>query len=148
LMMVYFLLHVAGTLYSTNLSYAWFDLQIKLPFLLFPLLLLIPLQRSDALAVLKKSFIAGCTTAALLCLILGFISYSKNHDRFDFFYMQYSRFLHVTYFSMYLNLCILFLIHDIITKNKSNRFKIALFIFLFLNVILLSARTALFTCFI
>src|SRR5258705_6702879 len=113
-MMAYFLFHVVGTFYSTNLSYAWFDLQIKLPFLLFPLLLLVPLQRFGALRVLKKSFITGCATAALLCLVLGVISYSKSHDRFDFFYMQYSRFLHVTYFSMYLNLCILFLIHDII----------------------------------
>src|SRR5712671_1066287 len=48
-MMAYFLFHVVGTLYSTNLSYAWFDLQIKLPFLLFPLLLMIPLQKQGAL---------------------------------------------------------------------------------------------------
>jgi lipopolysaccharide/colanic/teichoic acid biosynthesis glycosyltransferase len=149
-MMAYFLLHVAGTFYSANLSYAWFDLQIKLPFLLFPLLLMIPLQKQGALRVLKKSFITGCTTVALLCLILGVISYSKSHDRFDFFYMQYSRFLHVTYFSMYLNLCILFLIHDIIIceDKKYQGLRLALLIFLFINVILLSARTALFTCFI
>jgi len=149
-MMAYFLFHVVGTLYSTNLSYAWFDLQIKLPFLLFPLLLMIPLQKQGALRFLKKSFITGCATAALLCLVLGVISYSKSHDRFDFFYMQYSRFLHVTYFSMYLNLCILFLIHDIIIceDRKHQGLRLALLIFLFINVILLSARTALFTCFI
>jgi O-antigen ligase len=51
---------------------------------------------------------------------------------------------------MYLNLCILFLIHDIIIceDKKHQGLRLALLIFLFVNVILLSARTALFTCFI
>jgi lipopolysaccharide/colanic/teichoic acid biosynthesis glycosyltransferase len=49
LFMSYFLVHLIGTFYSSNLSYAFFDLQIKLPFLLFPLLLLTPLQRPSTL---------------------------------------------------------------------------------------------------
>ena len=151
LFIAYYLAHVAGTIYSSNLSYAFFDLQIKLPFLAFPLLLLLPLERPQIFQNLKKYFIAGCTFASLFCLGAAMISFSKSHDPFDFFYISYSRFLHVTYFSLYLNLCILFLIDELVTEKKipagKAMFRITLIVFLFFTVILLSARTSLFTCF-
>src|SRR5258706_5360139 len=151
LFLAYYFAHLAGTFYSANLSYAFFDLQVKLPFLLFPLLLTIPLSTPAAFLSLKKYFTAGCTLASLLCLLLAMISFSKSHDPFDFFYIAYSRFLHVTYFSMYLNLCILFLIDDLLNPQMTFRgkpmLKFSLLIFLFVTVILLSARTAMLTCF-
>ncbi len=152
LFLAYYFAHVAGTFYSSNLSYAFFDLQVKLPFLFFPLLLTIPLSRPPAFLSLKKYFITGCTVASLLCLLLAMISFSKSHDLFDFFYITYSRFLHVTYFSMYLNLCTLFLIDDLLNREmvfrRRTMLKFSLLIFLFVTVILLSARTAMLTCFI
>ena len=113
LFMSYFLVHLIGTFYSSNLSYAFFDLQIKLPFLLFPLLLMTPLQRPSAPSVLKFFFIAGCSIAAMWCFLAAVISYFEIHNPSNFFYSPYSRFMHVTYFSMYMNLCILFLIDDL-----------------------------------
>jgi len=152
LFLAYYLAHLAGTFYSSNLSYAFFDLQIKLPFLFFPLLLAAPLARPAVFLSLKKYFITGCSVASLLCLVTAGISFSISHDPFDFFYTTYSRFIHVTYFSMYLNLCVLFLIDDLINAEMTHRgrtvFKLSLLVFLFVNIILLSARTAMFTCFI
>src|ERR1051325_8859725 len=120
LFFTYYLVHVAGTFYSTNLSYALFDLQIKLPFFLFPFLLT-SLHQPLAIRRLKKFFIAGCTAASVFCFIAATISYSKTRNVFDFFYSDYSRFLHVTYFSMYLNVCILFLIDHLTNEKRKQR---------------------------
>ncbi|MBK5283793.1 MAG: sugar transferase [Bacteroidia bacterium] len=150
MLLTFFLIHVIGTFYSSNLSYAFFDLQVKLPFLIFPLLLTNRLGKLKMGKNIQAAFITGCTTAAALCLLFASISFSKSRNLFDFFYIDYSKFLHVTYFSIYLNLCILFLANDIIGNKFLSKKKITgnllLIIFLFLTVILLSARTSLFTC--
>src|SRR5688572_7343356 len=39
LLLGYYALHAVSLVYSSNLSYALFDLQVKLPFLIFPLIL-------------------------------------------------------------------------------------------------------------
>jgi len=150
--LIFYLIHVIGTFYSTNLSYALFDLQIKIPFLIFPLLLTNSLNDLKMARKVKTFFIAACIIASALCFLLASISFSKSHNLFDFFYIDYSKFLHVTYFSIYLNLCILLLIDDIIgvkfLSKKRIGVNLLIIIFLFITVILLSARTSLFTCLI
>ena len=144
---LFYLVHVFGIFYSSNLHYGFFDLQVKLSYLLIPLTLSATLIRGLDLQRIKWFFIAGNSLAAIICLFLAILAYMKDGLIGHFFYIDYSRFLHTTYFSMYLNLSVIFLLNDWLdysTQKKSRRTWIPfLILFLLLNIVLLFARTSL-----
>lgn len=143
----FYLVHIAGLLYTSNFSFAFFDLESKLVFLIFPLLLPAYFISKEWFNKLLWVFIFGCLVAALLCLITAFRYYLLDHGIFHFYYTYLSMFLHPTYFSFFLNLSIIILLDELI--NKWNEFPgikraaiIILCYFFFIEIILLSARTA------
>lgn len=142
----YFFMHVVGLLNSSNLAYAFSDLETKLGFLLFPLILPVFYTNKDVRLV-KRSFVAGCLFAALYCMTRSLFVFNHSHDSLVFFYAEYSYFLHVSYFSLYITLALLFLFEELVLgyRKLKTSGKIAYWLvvcFLLLNVLILSARTA------
>ncbi len=153
LFLFFFLAHVVGLAYTTNFSFALFDLQTKLSFLFFPLLFCSFKISDERWKKLKWVFVSGCFVAVLLCLFFAFGNYLENQSLSFFYYSRYSHFLHPTYFSFYLNLSVLFLLDELIRTWKTNSFLmkiilIFLIYFFFINIFQLSARTATITAFI
>lgn len=149
-LVLFYLVHVVGLFYTENWKYASLDLQIKASFLIFPILLTSLLLNPVYKRNVKSAFVAGTLLAASVCFIAASLQFVYDGSPAHFFYIPYSRFLHVTYFSMYLNLAVLFLLADLIKGTKDSiifntRLSWIILAFLFLNIILISARTALVT---
>ncbi|MCX6291722.1 MAG: O-antigen ligase family protein [Bacteroidetes bacterium] len=143
----FYMAHLVGLLYTANFSFAFFDLQSKLSFLLCPLLFPALIISKEQFTKLKLIFVSGCTAGALLCLFFSYRNYSANPSPHYFYYTYYSHFLHPSYFSMYLNLAIIFLADELIRKwdvlsHVKKIAGISLCYFLFVTIIQLSARTA------
>ena len=141
-------MHLVAVAYSTNLDYAFKDIQTKFSFLIFPLLFTFFKPWPAHFDNLKKSFIAGCVIALVLCLVKALMDYSKSQDTNLFFYTTFSRLMHPTYFGFYLNLALIFLIDDAYSGKEFSKLssKIEFFLtelFLFSGIFLLSARMAL-----
>ncbi len=70
-----YLLHVVGLITTTDFGYAWKDLRIKLPLLLFPLILsTMPRLNAQKTNVLMGFFIAAVSTGTLI----SFVSYLQK----------------------------------------------------------------------
>jgi O-antigen ligase len=146
LLVSFYILHIISLLYSSNLSYAFFDLQVKLGFLLFPLILSAFSFSSDEIKRFKVAFIGGVFFASVVCLFYAFQSYYKEADVDSFFYESYSHFLHPGYFTIYLSFAILLVADSMFNQphfNKRCRWaELFLMIFLLGNISLLTSRTA------
>jgi len=114
----FYVLNFIGILYTMNSGNGWFNLQVKLSLLLFPLLL-----SGEGLMDIKKlklimySFIAGCVVNGLVC-IGNAIFKLVEHNIFEFQYKQLSILMHTSYFSMYIDVALLFIFY-LFTSNSS-----------------------------
>ncbi len=107
---LFFLMHVIGMAWSTDIDFGLFDLQIKLPLLLLPALALVlpGLSRSARQAVLTVHTFASamavlfCVMAALFRIVGG----SALEPAQEIFSSAFSIFLHPTYFALYLSLAL------------------------------------------
>lgn len=147
LLIIYFLLHLAGLLWSANMKYGWSDIETKLSFLIMPVVLGTTLISNNILDQIKRAFIAGNIIACIYCLITATISYWPTGDQSVFFYTALSKLMHTTYFTFYLNLALIFILEAAIKKwnNCSAILKwaaSAIIILFILTIILLSARMA------
>ncbi len=103
----FYLLYVVGLAYS-NIDKGLFNLQIKFGMLVLPFLLV-----SEGHIEVKKqkqlmyAFIAGCVVNGLTCLIWAIWKYNTQ-GVYEFEYMAFS-FVHPSYFSMYIDLALLFI---------------------------------------
>lgn len=150
-----YVLYLVGMLYSKNLNYGLFDLQIKLSLILFPLIFAtvdrdFPFRR--LIINVFKAFIAGCMTGTLVLFLfpvtLYFYTGSRNPS--VFFYTTFSKFIHVTYLSMYLNLAISVLVYYLIRKKHflTNKIRILLTIpaiYFSFVIFLLSSKAGIFS---
>lgn len=144
-----YFLYVAGILYSANTKYGLFDLEVKLSLLVFPLIFfLLPtftIKRSETVLV---SFFWGNLVALVVCFAVALTDYFStglNH----FFYMDFSRFIHPSYFAMYLNLAIGIIVLKLISSSFINnrlRFLLRSSVLVFsLGVVLLASKLGLLT---
>lgn len=142
----FYLLHVIGLLYSDNLKYGLFDLQVKLSFLIFPLVIPVVFKSNLDWKRIRFSFLLGVTVASLWCLIRASMDYFNTGQPEVFFYLAYSRLLHTTYFTLYINFAIILLLYKIYTEPCASRSMLwlnrFLLFFLSFNILLLSSRTA------
>ena len=100
-----YVLYLLGLFYTTDFTYAWFDLEVKLSLLVFPLIF----ATSD-LSFLDKKYIrqlmlvylAGCFTGTMLLLGHACYLWKEGVDG-AFYYMKLSWFFHSGYIAMYLN---------------------------------------------
>jgi len=143
----FYIVHVIGLLWTTNFKYAFFDLQIKLGFLICPLVIAGFTFNAGAWKTFRKAFIFGNSLAALICLIYATWSYIYRGQIESFFYGRFSIFMHPSYFMIYLNLSLLFVLYQLFWERENKRimrrFYITLLFFHLLVLFLLSGRTAL-----
>ncbi|REJ82327.1 MAG: hypothetical protein DWQ44_07840 [Bacteroidetes bacterium] len=142
---LYYILHLAGLLNTENFSYATLDLQIKLSFLLMPLFLA-PVLKETKAAKLKNAYISGVIFSLLFCLIFAAWRFIQEGDSIVFFYGEYSRFMHSTYYTMHINLAMIFLFEKLIPKEsersrKSDLLSFIGIIFMAISIFMLSSRT-------
>lgn len=151
LLPLFYLLHAAGLIWSTNYTQASLDLQIKLTLLLLPIILS-SFQIDDAfINKIRRYFIGGVLVSCIYLLAIAFNSYIHSRQLSVFFYSELSSHLmHPTYFSMYLNAALIFVFHEMILSNHRRTIWMgaAFMILFFTMIILLSARTAEATAFI
>lgn len=140
---VFFLVHLIGMLWSSNLSFGFKDLETKLSLLLLPFLLSAIDQRSTW-AQIRTAFIGGSAIACLFLLFRALQRYLELGHGLTFFYVELSSpLMHPTYMSMLINLVLLFLIQrlaDGSVEHKSGYMIGGCLIFFWLMLDLLSAR--------
>jgi O-antigen ligase len=113
----FYVLNFIGILYAMNSGNGWFNLQVKLSLLLFPLLL-----SGEGRMDIKKlkpimySFITGCVVNGLICIGNAIFKLVK-HNVFEFQYKQLSILMHTSYFSMYIDVALLFIFY-LFTNNS------------------------------
>ncbi|MDP4281805.1 MAG: hypothetical protein Q8867_06600, partial [Bacteroidota bacterium] len=146
---ILFLLYLLGMIYSRNVSFGLFDLQIKLSLLIFPLVL--STQSLDDFDIPSRkdwllSFLAGCMTGCLILLIHAFGRYIRTGEPGAFYYTHLSWYMHSSYMSMYLSFATAVIGFFLIEfKEKIKRsFRIILYAtaILFLIVIILISSKA------
>ncbi|MBL7923708.1 MAG: O-antigen ligase family protein [Bacteroidia bacterium] len=142
---LFFSLHLLGLLWTENFKYAGLDLQIKAPFLLLPFIAgTMWISERESRQILL-AFVSGCLLSSMILLVNAFMHFSTGASYTVFFYIDYSSLLmHPTYLSMYMGLAILFLFYLMQKEEHAGRLKFysAAILFLFIQLILLSARTA------
>jgi O-antigen ligase len=145
LLPAFYLMHLLGVLWTSNYSQAGLDLQIKLTLLLLPIIL--SSFQIDAIFInkIRRYFIGGVLVSCIYLLIIAFARYFKNGELSVFFYSEFSSsIMHPTYFSLYLNAALLFVLHEMILSihRRTIWMGAAFMIVFFSMIILLAARTA------
>jgi len=147
----YYLLHVVGMLYTSNMEFGLYDLEIKMSFFLFPLVLAsLPRLTRSAVHKISMAFILGCGVAAIANLIIAYGNYSESGEVNDLLYGGLSHFHHTSYYSMYLCLALVmifyYLIHPLEHNPKWSSWILALLVpFFIMIIIILMAKSGVLT---
>lgn len=100
-----YLLHGAGMAWSSNTEFGLFDLQVKLPLFLFPLIFLrMPRAHRRGGGSLLRAFVAGNASAVVLCCAWVPVHALSPGGQWStaVFGSDFSLFLHPSYFALYL----------------------------------------------
>lgn len=152
----FYLFHIIGLAYTTNLKAGSSDVETKLGLLVFPLILSTchPLKRKEIEAILKW-FAAACTLAISVCFAHAFYQYIINHTTEYFYYHQLGSAIkiHAVYLAMYLNFGIAITVYTLAARWKTSTFvskalSFVLIAFLFTGVIFLSSKIIILSIFI
>jgi len=134
----FYLLYVIGTFYSSNLRYAFSDLECKLFLFLMPFFIFT--QKKEDFTKEKINNLFFLFIIAVLAMIIcnfsiSAFNFAKNGNKDSFFYTQLSHFSHPSYSALYANTAFLFALHFLfINPVKEKILKI-----LFAATILLTA---------
>ena len=98
------LLHVAGMAWTANTDFGWFDVGIKLPLLLLPMLAFFPGVRRTGRDAVLFSFCAGNMVAVIICLFAAVFRATMpgGAGPSEFLSSNFSAMLHPSYFAWYL----------------------------------------------
>ncbi|NQV02915.1 MAG: O-antigen ligase family protein, partial [Bacteroidia bacterium] len=143
-----YFIYLIGLLYTSNMEYARFDIEVKLSLLVFPLLFATIDGRVFSFLRINYIFltyIAGCLTASIVCLINALIRYGDTGDADVFFYTQLSILHHSGYLAMFVNFAVVLVVF--LTDDHLRLFKwwhlvfiTLLLVFFNLVVVLLSSK--------
>lgn len=146
-----FFLFLIGLIYSENMSTnesgALFNLEKRMSFLGFPLLLAtidIENIQERLYKQILKAFILGCLLSSFFLVNVAFFEYLQTDNIKAFYYNELSEFHHPSYLAMYLTFAIAILLNWILNSEKANPAKrnaVYLLILAFqLMIILLSSK--------
>ncbi len=148
-----YILYLIGMLYSKNLGYGFFDLQVKFSLILFPLIFAtidwdFPFQK--LVSNVFKAFIAGCLTVTLILLVMAFYDYIRFGDPAVFFYSQFTRIIHPSYLAMYMNLAVSIIACSLIRNDhrltiKIRVLQVMLLLYFTLVTFLLNSKAGIFS---
>ena len=120
---LFFLIHLISVAYSDNQERAWFDIEVKLSLIIFPVIFLF---KSPYLIKNKKwvlySFVYGSIASSIIMLIKASQNYSELGSA-AFYYANIALF-HPSYMAMYFIFAIGILIDYMISKKNLNKFQI------------------------
>ncbi len=120
----YFILHFVGLLYSDNLHFGWFDIEVKLSMLIFPILLYFTRKRflnQHFFKNLLTSFLFGCLFTILINLFWSLIEFKSGKGFEVFYYISVSRFFHPSYISLYLCFALYILLQRIVNYSENRK---------------------------
>lgn len=143
----FYVLHLIGLTYTDDLKAGFNNIQTKLSFLIFPLLLSKSTPINHVLKKVKFFFIAGCVAVCIYDIVTAIIQYRLTKNMDVFYYISFSKTMHVQYFTIYLNMAIIFLIDGIFNSDdfrfkNQKAFYLILIVFFILNITLLASRLA------
>ncbi len=121
LLIAFFLWHLIGLIWSENMDFGLFDVQVKLSFLLLPLVFYFSkrLHSIDFERVLS-GYVVGCVVAILIGVLQA--SYDFYADKTDFLKLYGENLtpsLHIGYFAMYMNFAIIILIYRLYFRSQT-----------------------------
>jgi len=146
-----YLIYLIGTLYSENTSHAeagaFFDLEIKLSFLLFPIFFAtinFTKIRKDFYNRIRYAYILGCVVSTLLMFNFAVYQYFQLNTTDVFYYTHLAIRQHPSYLALYFTFAIVLTIIWLVEKPKQQAFKrnVAILLILYLQVfiVLLSSK--------
>ena len=147
-----YILYLFGLLYTTDYSYAWFDLEVKLSLLIFPLIFAtsgLSFLNKKHIRQLMQVYLAGCFTGTMLLLLHACFLWKEGVEG-AFYYMKLSWFFHSGYIAMYLNFAMGFITLELLWDFRGiNRWIKGIYYFLlgwfFIFILLLSSKMGLIT---
>ena len=113
-----FILHLLGLLYTSNFNYALNDIRIKLPLLVFPLLLSTsPVLSAKKISVLLKVFVASVLLASFISMsvVLGIYKVKVEDFRRMSMFISHIRFALLICIAVFSNI---YLIRNAANKNE------------------------------
>lgn len=113
LSIAYYAIFIIGLLWTENMGEGFFDLEVKLGFLAFPLIFYLYnfQQEKKHHELILKAFVAGIFVGMLICLVQATFAFIKLPVvYYTFLYTRLSVLHHPTYFAMYLNLALVILL--------------------------------------
>jgi len=153
----FYLLHVVGLVYTDNVSQGLSELEKRVAFVIFPIVLsTTKFLDSRAVGKILGFFTATCFVAALICVIHALYFYFfQNNSSYLFYHKLGSavNFDHAVYFSFYIGvstfITITFLKSKWMTLSVAARVSYVLLVFFFLLfLVLLSSKTLIPTVFL
>ncbi len=112
------IIYLFGMLYTKSVAHGWMDLQIKLSIILFPLVL-----SSEPKMDFQKqkwfgfAFISGAVLHGIYCLVIAADIYFTQ-GKMQFTYLPFSKFVHPTYYSMYIDMAFVFMYYALTEKGN------------------------------
>ena len=139
-----FLIHLLGLLYTSNFRYAFKDLDIKLPLLIFPFLLLGRGIDKKTIDFILKGFVIGCLIGSIGAFSNAIQLYVQTRDISKMLYEGMQFIMHSSYFALYLSFSIAYLFFKLDAENslftKRNVAIFSLIFFFIMVVIFLNSR--------
>ncbi|KJS05599.1 MAG: hypothetical protein VR77_07860 [Flavobacteriales bacterium BRH_c54] len=136
-----------GLIYTDNLKSGWFDMEVKLSLLVFPLIIgSKPLTEKQVRGIIK-SLIISIIYVGLYLISRAIIFYFFNHENV-FYYQLFSPFIHPSYLSMYINMAVAWVLYQNYNGKKvfTNAFIVdkLLVLYLFAITFLLASKSGIF----
>jgi O-antigen ligase len=149
----FYMLYLAGLLWSSDLRYAGFDLEVKLSLLLFPLIFATSepfLIKPERFNLLLGSFLAGCILATLILYGHGMSQAFAGNVTGAFYYEELSWYQSPAYLAMYHSFAIAvaawWLLKGYSIFSRFQRFAtVLLMIYMAVFIILLNSKSGILT---
>jgi O-antigen ligase len=120
---IYFL-YLAGMLWSTDFDYGWFDLEVKLSILAFPLIFStsdLSIFTKSRIKLIFGSYIIGCLAGSLILIVHAWINHRTGMSD-AFYYTNLAWYFHSSYLAMYLTFGISMLLYIFLTQLSGSSF--------------------------
>lgn len=149
LFMSFYIMHLLGMLYSKNIDFGLFDIQVKFSILVFPLILVNRPINSEKIKFVFYSFILGGIISSLILLSHAVYTYFVFGEN-NFFYQAFSILVHPSYIAMYLDFSIAWILYSFLNKSFNNIRFYKLYTFLLVSffsfiIVLLSSKMGMIT---
>lgn len=129
ILVLFYLLHLVGMIYTKNIKSGWFDLEVKLSIIILPVIFYFQhkLLNKQNVKYFKWFYILSIFGISLFLLIKALIAYN-NSDVEKLYYNELSKPYHPSYLAMYVIMALLFLFDFMINEKQ----KVLTFLYLIL----------------